>query len=311
MDADVDADVDADAVDVAALRRFNRVYTQRIGVLSDSYLGAGRPLGPSRVLFELGGGPVPVIELRRRLGLDSGYLSRMLRDLERDGLIELERDSADGRRRLVRLTARGRREWRRLDARSDAVAERLLAPLTARQRAELAGALATAERLLRAATVAFDVVDPAGVEAQDAMARYFAELDRRFRGGFDPGAGGAGTDVPAMRAPHGAFVLARSGGEVVGCGGVQRVDERTGEIKRMWIHPDLRGAGLGRRLLAELEATAAWLGHTRVVLDTNEVLTEAVAMYERAGYRAIGRYNDNPYAHHWFEKAVSSPAAVG
>lgn len=286
------------------LRRFNRSYTQRIGVLSASYLGAGRPLGPSRVLFELGQGPVAVADLRRRLDLDSGYLSRMLRELEGDGLVTVTRDPADGRRRLVRLTEVGRREWQRLDARSDGVAERLLGPLTERQRAALAEALDTAERLLRAATVEFSVDDPAGADAQLAMGRYFAELDERFRGGFDPGAGGAGKDVASMRAPDGAFLLARSGGEVVGCGGVQRVDGETGEIKRMWVHPDLRGAGLGRRLLAELESTAARLGRARVVLDTNEVLIEAVAMYERAGYRAIGRYNDNPYAHHWFEKRV-------
>jgi DNA-binding MarR family transcriptional regulator/GNAT superfamily N-acetyltransferase len=289
---------------VAACRRFNRAFTQRIGVLSESYLGVGRPLGPSRVLFELGGAPVPVVELRRRLGLDSGYLSRMLRDLERERLVEVERDPADGRRRVVRLTARGRSEWRRLDARSHEVMRRLLGPLTERQRAELAEVLAVAERLLRAATVEFEVVDPACAEAQDAMARYFDELDRRFPGGFDPGAGGAGHDTGAMRSPDGGFLVARSGSDVVGCGGVQRVDDRTGEIKRMWIHPDLRGAGLGRRLLAELEVTATRLGRCRVVLDTNGVLTEAVSMYERAGYREIERYNDNPYAHHWFEKKV-------
>jgi GNAT superfamily N-acetyltransferase len=140
------------------------------------------------------------------------------------------------------------------------------------------------------------------------MAAYFAELDVRFRGGFDPGAGGAGKDAESMSAPDGAFVLARSDSAVVGCGGVLRIDARTGEIKRMWIHHELRGAGLGRRLLAELEATAARLGRTRVVLDTNEVLAEAVAMYERSGYRSIERYNDNPYAHHWFEKSLTRRA---
>lgn len=293
--------------EVAVLRRFNRAYTQRIGVLAESYLGVGRPLGPSRVLFELGRGPVAVLDLRRRLGLDSGYLSRLLRDLEHDRLVTVERDPADGRRRLARLTARGVREWQRLDRRSDDVATSLLAALDARQRADLARALATADLLLRAATVAFEVVDPRTHDAQAAMASYFAELDVRFRGGFDPGAGGAGKDAESMRAPDGAFVVARSDGEVVGCGGVQRVDARTGEIKRMWIHPGLRGAGIGRRMLAELEATARRLGRTRVLLDTNEVLTEAVAMYERSGYRAIERYNDNPYAHHWFEKRLTAP----
>jgi DNA-binding MarR family transcriptional regulator/GNAT superfamily N-acetyltransferase len=294
--------------EVAVLRRFNRAYTQRIGVLEESYLGVGRPLGPSRVLFELGRAPLAVVDLRRRLGLDSGYLSRMLRELERDGLVAVERDPADGRRRLARLTRAGTREWTRLDRRSDEVASTLLAPLTERQRSALADGLRAAELLLRVATVTFEVVDPCSPDAQAAMRVYFAELDARFRGGFDPGAGGTGQDAESMSPPHGAFVLARSDGDVVGCGGVLRIDARTGEIKRMWIHADLRGAGLGRRLLTELEATAFRLGRSRVVLDTNEVLTEAVAMYGRSGYRAIERYNDNPYAHHWFEKRLTRGA---
>lgn len=292
-----------DHIDV--LRRFNRAYTQRIGVLDESYLGSGRALGPSRLLFELGAGPARVSDLRSRLGLDSGYASRLLRGLEAERLVSVTRDPDDGRHRVVALTARGRREWQRLDRRSAEVAADLLAPLTERQRDDLAAALATASRLLHAATVVFEAVDPASPDAQEAMQRYFAELDVRFRGGFDPGHGGAGNDVESMRPPEGAFLVARDDGVVVGCGGVHRVDARTGEIKRMWIADEWRGVGLGRRLLAELESTARRLGRSRVVLDTNEVLTEAVAMYERSGYRAIGRYNDNPYAHHWFEKRLT------
>jgi DNA-binding MarR family transcriptional regulator/GNAT superfamily N-acetyltransferase len=287
--------------DVAVLRRFNRSYTQRIGLLAESYLGTGRPLGPSRLLFEIGADGARVAELRRRLGLDSGYLSRLLRQLEHEDLVAVEPDPDDGRLRRIRLTPAGRREWRRLDRRSQGLAERLVAPLSPRQRSELAGALATADRLLRAATVVDDVVDPASAPARDALARYFAELDARFRAGFDPGAGGA-DDVAGMRAPLGAFLLLRSDLEVVGCGGVQHVDDHTGEIKRMWVHPDWRGLGLGRRLLERLEDVARDLGRTRVVLDTNEVLVEAIAMYERAGYRAVERYNDNPYAQRWFAK---------
>ena len=156
------------------------------------------------------------------------------------------------------------------------------------------------------ATVQFDVVDAGSRDAKEAMAAYFVELDERFRTGFDLDAGGA-AEVDGMRPPDGAFVLVRSDHAPVGCGGVQRIDDRTGEIKRMWIHPDWRGAGLGRRLLAELEAVARKLGRHRVVLDTNEVLVEAIAMYGRAGYRAIERYSDNPYAHHWFAKDLRHP----
>ena len=81
----------------------------------------------------------------------------------------------------------------------------------------------------------------------------------------------------------------------------------TGEVKRMWVHEQWRGAGLGSRMLRELEALAVRLGYDRVVLDTNRTLTEAIAMYERAGYTPIERYNDNPYAEAWFEKPLTAP----
>ena len=285
------------------LRRFNRSFTQRIGVLDDSFLGAGRPLGQARLLFEIGCGHTSLLELRRRLGLDSGYLSRLLRELEHDGLVEVLPDATDRRRRVATLTDSGRRAWSDLDERSDELAVRLIGPLTERQRGELAKALATADRLLRAAAVTFEVVDPASAEAIGAMTAYFDELDDRFVDGFDPG-DTLTTDAPSMRAPSGSFVVARADAEIVACGGVIRHDAATGEIKRMWVDADWRGVGLGRRTLAALEDEVARLGYEAIVLDTNAVLTEAIAMYLRAGYTATERYNDNPYAQRWFVKPV-------
>lgn len=152
--------------------------------------------------------------------------------------------------------------------------------------------------------VRFEVVDPSDDDAQAAMRAYFAELDARFPHGFDPG-DALGAGAAAMGPPDGAFVLARgTDGVVAGCGGVQRHTADAGEIKRMWIAPHARGAGLGRRLLAELEQRCRELGYTTVVLDTNATLTEAIAMYTRAGYAATERYNDNPYAERWFTKAL-------
>ena len=104
------------------LRRFNRSFTQRIGVLADSYLNTGHPLGPSRLLFELGAGAAAVGDLRRRLGLDSGYLSRMLRRLEHEDLVVVAPDPSDGRQRIACLSTKGRREWVRLDQRSEELA---------------------------------------------------------------------------------------------------------------------------------------------------------------------------------------------
>ena len=286
------------------LRSFNRSFTQRIGVLDDSYLGTGRPLGPSRILFEIGPGGVGVAVLRRRLGLDSGYLSRLLRQLERDGLVELKSDPSDGRQRFVELSSKGHRDWAELDRRAELLAIELVSPLSERQLAELAENLAGAERLLAAATVSFEVVAPRSRRAQAALANYFAELDDRFGSGFDLQHGGTDADEKMLTGPDGAFVIMTSDESVIGCGGVQRIDDDTAEIKRMWVHVDWRALGLGRRLLAYLEGQAAELGRSRVILDTNERLREAIAMYEHSGYRPIERYNDNPYAHHWFAKPL-------
>lgn len=299
MDPDV-------ASNVSTLRTFNRSFTRRIGVLDDSFLRSGRPFAEARLLFEIGNDGAAVLELRHRLGLDSGYLSRLLRELERDGLVVSVPDPADARRRLVRLTRSGRDAWTDLDRRSDELAAGLIDPLSERQRQRLDDSLRSADRLLRVAAITFETVDPRSDAALDAMNAYFAELAVRFSDGFDPGDTLA-ADAPAMRPPTGTFVVARSDGAVAACGGVQRHDDVTAEIKRMWVHPDWRGEGLGRRMLTQLETHVAALGYAHVVLDTNDTLTEAISMYERAGYRSIERYNDNPYARRWFAKSLPPP----
>jgi DNA-binding MarR family transcriptional regulator len=296
---------------VAVVRRFNRSYTQRIGALEDSFLGLGMPLGPARLLFEIGAAPATAQALRERLGLDSGYLSRLLRRLENEGLIDVTPDPGDRRRRQVTLTAAGRGRWRELERRSDDQARLIVDPLTPRQRERLARALSEADLLVRAATVSFAPVDPASPVARDVVGRYFAEIGRRF--GFDA-SGETEKDTKLLVPPTGVFVVAVSDGEPVACGGLHTLDaqaggpladlRRIGELKRMWVHDDWRGAGLGSRLLRHLEDQARALGHGAVRLDTNAVLTEAISMYERAGYRPIARYNDNPWATHFFEKRL-------
>jgi DNA-binding MarR family transcriptional regulator len=287
------------------LRRFNRTWSQRVGVLEESFIGTGRPLGVSRVLFEIGPGGTTARDLRERLDLDSGYCTRLLRRLGDEGLVEVRPDPADRRRRQVTLTAEGLAVWRDLDDRSESLASALVDPLTERQRTRRVDALAAADLLIRAATVHLREVPPDDPAAVGAVGRYFEELDDRFPGGFDPGdAGYAG--APAGR---GAFVVATSDGQPVACGGVVPLDasygDRVAEIKRMWVDPDWRGAGLGSRLLRHLEQRARDLGHRRVLLDTNATLVEAVAMYERAGYAHVERYNDNPYAQAWFAKDLT------
>ena len=291
---------------VAALRHFNRTFTPRIGVLDESFLGTGLPLAAARLLFEIGLAPVTVHELRRRLRADSGYVSRLLRRLEDDDLIEVAEDPSDGRRRIATLTRGGHLAWRDLDRRSDDIARRLLDPLTKDQCGELQDALMRADRLLRLAAVSLSVASPDGADAMTAMRAYVAELDQRFPERFDVGNGFEPDELAQMSGPGGTFIVVRDGGdeggESLGCGGLRRLDDATAEIKRMWLHSSMRGLGLGRRLLERLETEARDLGYRSVALDTHATLGSAIAMYESAGYRRVDRYNDNPYAQLFFRK---------
>lgn len=291
------------------VRRFNRTYTQRIGALQESFLGLGLPLGQARVVHEVGADPrgARVLDLRARLGLDSGHLARLLRSLEERGLAEVLPDPDDRRRRVVTLTATGAALRARLEERSEQLAARLLAPLTPRQRERLDSALATADLLVRAATVELVAADPGSGPARVAVRRYLDELDARFPGGFDVAAAQAeDAAAPPASATHppGRFVLALSDGEPVACGGVRTIAPGVAEVKRMWVDPDWRGAGLGARVLRHLEELARDTGHRIVRLDTHGSLGEAVAMYERAGYHRIERYNDNPHAQVIFERRL-------
>src|SRR5690348_9382568 len=137
---------------IEQVRSFNRVVTQSIGALQDHYLSRKLPLGEARVLWEVGDG-CDVRELRARLGLDSGYSSRLLRSLETDGLVTVRPSPKDGRVRSVRLTAVGRRERDLLDQRSDELAHSLLEPLNDTQRERLVAAMAEVERLLTSSLV--------------------------------------------------------------------------------------------------------------------------------------------------------------
>lgn len=148
-------------------------------------------------------------------------------------------------------------------------------------------------------------LEPAdSADAQACLFAYFTELDQRFPRGFEPARAGSADSVE-VSPPRGAFVILRSGGLARGCGALRTLEPGIGEIKRMWLHPDVRGRGLGRRLLEELEKQAHALGFRRVRLDTSAHLPEAIALYRKAGYVEIAPYNDNPYAAHWFEKALA------
>jgi len=290
---------------VGQVRRFNRAVTQRIGALSEEYLARSRPLGASRVLWEIGDDGADVRAIRSRLDLDSGYLSRLLRGLADARLVRVAPARDDHRVRAVRLTGAGRAELAELDRRSDEFAWSLLAPLNGRQRARLAEAMGTVERLLTAGLVEIGAADPASSAARFCLQSYFAELDSRFDAGFDPAA-----SIPAAAAelvePAGLLLLAVLRGEPVGCGALKFHGTAPAELKRMWVAASVRGLGVGRRILTELERQAGRRGVTVVRLETNQRLTEAIQLYRSAGYAEVPAFSDEPYAHHWFEKHLTS-----
>lgn len=286
--------------DVAEVRRFTRLVTQRVGVLNDHYLARDRPLGEARVLWEIGDG-VDVRELRRRLDLDSGYVSRLLRALEGAGLVTVTPSPSDGRVRVAHLTTAGQAERRILDERADALAESLLAPLNDKQRSRLVEAMREVDRLLTAGLVHVAVTDPAHPHARRCLEAYFAELNTRFETGFDDKKG-ISASGDELRLPAGLLLVATLHDEPVGCGALKLGEHA--QIKRMWVADDVRGLGIGRRLLAELEDQARAHGARKVRLETNKALPEAIGMYRAAGYREVAPFNDEYYAHHWFEKQL-------
>jgi DNA-binding MarR family transcriptional regulator/GNAT superfamily N-acetyltransferase len=293
---------------VTQVRRFNRLITERIGALDDSYMGGDRPLGQARVLWEIGRGARAVAQLRARLGLDSGYLSRLLSSLHADGLVEIAPDPRDRRARVARLTARGLVELATLDRRSDDLARGLLEPLDHSQRERLTVAMAEVERLLTAAAVEIAPTDPEHDDAVSCLEKYARELNQRSTRTFDPTAGATMTADEA-RPPAGRFFVAYLHGEPVGCGAVKHPVGAPAHIKRMWIAPEARGLGLGRRLLSALEDCARESGANTARIETNTDLTEALGLYTTTGWGPVDAFNEEPYADCWLEKALTLASA--
>jgi DNA-binding MarR family transcriptional regulator/GNAT superfamily N-acetyltransferase len=292
-----------DAALVDQVRRFNRAVTQRVGALDDRFLARDRPLAEARVLWEIGEEGCEVRALRTRLGLDSGHASRLLRSLEAVGLVEVVPGSGDRRARAARLTAAGLAERSELDRRSDELARSFLEPLNDAQRDRLVGAMREVERLFTAALVEIRKVDPAHPDAKQCLRSYYAELNRRSDKPFDPKVGST-AEPHEIRPPHGLFLVAYLRDAPVGCGALKHFPGGASDLKRMWVAESARGLGIGRRLLLELEARAAERGSRVVRMETNRALVEAIALYESAGYVEVAAFNDEPFADHWFEKAL-------
>lgn len=287
---------------IAQVRSFNRVVTHQIGALEARFLGRNRSLGASRVLFEIGPQGIEIRNLRGRLSLDSGYTSRLLRGLENEGLIRIRPSPTDARVRCATLTTAGRKEVALLDRLSNKSAQALLDRLPETQRASLVTAMGAVQHLLLAGAVRLQVENPRSRAAQYCLRSYFNELAERFDAGFDP-ARSISAAAEELTPPHGYFVLATLNGEPAGCGAL-KCHATHGEIKRMWVAKTARGAGIGRRILQQLEDLARRQRLSLLRLETNKTLTEAQSLYKSSGYVEVRPFNAEPYAHHWFEKRL-------
>ena len=291
------------ASDIRQVRSFNRVVAEGIGAIDDRFLGRGRPMGESRLLWEIGVDGADLRSLRTRLSLDSGYLSRTLVSLERQGLVVVQAQSDDRRVRRACLTKAGLEERAELERLSDAVATHVLEPLSDEQRRRLVAAMSEVERLLQPSLVRFAIEDPNSHDARWCFDQYFAELNKRFEAGFDP-AVSLSADTRELTAPEGALIVAKLRGNPIGCVALKFHKSSPAELKRMWVSPSARGLGLGRRLIDEAEKHARQNGVRVINLETNRTLHEAIELYRRSGYVEVDAFNTEPYAHHWFEKKL-------
>lgn len=287
---------------IARLRRFNRAVTREVGALDTSFLGRGRPLGAARVLQLVRPEGTDVALIRDRLDLDSGLMSRFLRSLEREGLVETATDPADRRRRIARLTTSGQAEMAAYEAIGHDRAARLLARAGPRA-GEVVAAMDLIATILNRDHLEIRPADPDAPEARSCLQGYFDDLAARIPGldlgKFpvpDPGAA-------SYRPPEGRFLVAWSDDLPVGCVSLRTLDATTGEVKRLWVHDSARGQGLARRLMARIEDEARAMGQRRLKLDTNSALSEAIALYRNTGWTDIAPYTGVP-ADIWMGKAL-------
>lgn len=159
------------------------------------------------------------------------------------------------------------------------------------------------DRRRRASSIAVAIEPSDSADALWCLGQYYAELDRRFENGFDQSRGNASTSEE-FAPPHGQFVVARENDVPVGCGALKSLGDGVGEIKRVWVSSTVRGLGVASSIMDVLEEAARDMGFTVLRLDTNKALTEAHAMYRNRGYVETERYNDNPFAHLWFERRL-------
>lgn len=278
---------------VATVRRFNRFYTHRIGVLQEGLVASPFSLTEARVLYELAQGDRPTAsELGRALGLDAGYLSRILRGFEAKGLLVRTPSPADARQSHLGLTAAGRAAFADLDARQRAEVAGMLHGLAPADAARLAEAMGTIERLLAQAAgePPYTLRGPLPGDYGWIVHRHGALYAREY--GFDArfealvaeivGAFARSHDPARER-----LWVAELGGKVAGSVMVVDAGDGVARLRLLYVEAEARGLGLGQRLVAECTRFAKAAGYRKLTLWTNDVLVSARRLYEAAGYRLV------------------------
>ena len=288
---------------VEALRSFNRFYTKEIGALGASFLQTRYTLTQGRVLFELGKRKrASASKLAATLGLDFGYLSRIVQGFREEGLVAKTRSADDGRRAWLSLTARGRRQFKTFDRRSHDEVSALLGKLPAGSRNRLVASLAHAQSILSASPRKI-VIRPHRIGdigwAIECNARVYAE-EYKWNAEFEAlvaqlFARFAGEHDPAKE----RCWIAELDGERVGCVFVVRNEEdrSMAQLRCLVVDPGARGHGIGRRLVDECIAFARSAGYPKMMLWTNDVLLSARRIYEAAGFKLVKEERHRSFGH--------------
>ena len=289
---------------VAAMRRFNRFYTRRIGVLQEGLLRSPFSLAEARVLYELAQRERPTAsELLQELDLDAGYLSRILGSFEGRGLVEKRPSPADGRQILLRLTPAGRKAFAPLDARARREVGVLLGRLAPTDQGRLVAAMQTIERLLG------DVPDDTPpyllrshrpgdigwiVHRHGVLYAQEYGWDERFEALV---ANIAAAFIDNYDAQRERCWIAEMDGEIVGCVFLVKQTARVAKLRLLLVEPTARGHGIGARLVDECVRFARQAGYRKLVLWTNDVLHAARRLYERAGFRLVRKERHRSFGH--------------
>lgn len=278
---------------IARLRRFNRAVTREVGALDTSFLGRGRTLGAARVLHLIRPEGTDVAVIRAKLNLDSGLMSRFLRALEREHLIETRTDPTDRRRSIAWLTPSGQAEVLAYERLNNERGGLILARAGSRAD-EVLAAMDLIATVLNRDQLELCPADPDSPEALACLHAYFSELVARIPGLHLDQFSLPDPQADSYRPPKGRFLVALSDNLPVGCVSLRPLDATTAEVKRLWVHDSARGQGLARRLMTAIEGEARSLGYTTLKLDTNSALIEAITLYRATGWSDIAPYTQPP-----------------